>query len=112
MLPNGSYNLVERGFLNLDYAKGLGKAEPRTGSFVQASARMLPQDYTFRAGSRIGVVLMGSNTVWAVPGNPGQLTYATAPVPGAGAGTRLVLPVVGSAPEAALPAPSGAVAKR
>jgi X-Pro dipeptidyl-peptidase len=105
VLPNGTMNLVERGFLNLDYRNGLEVAEPKTGALVEASARMLPQDYTFTKGSRIGVVLMGSNTVWAVPGAVGALSYAMGPVKGVTeVGTRLVLPVVGEAPASALPA--------
>ena len=97
--PDGKQHLVERGFLDLDYRNGLDRAEPATGQLVEASARMLPQDYTFSAGSRIGVVLMGSNTVWAVPGAAGALSYAMGPVEGVSdVGTRLVLPVVGDAP--------------
>ena len=30
-----------------------------------------PQDQIFRAGHRIGVLVQGSNTVWAVPDDPG-----------------------------------------
>jgi X-Pro dipeptidyl-peptidase len=97
--PDGKQHLVERGFLNLDYRNGLEKADPATGRLVPASARMLPQDYTFTKGSRIGLVLMGSNTVWAVPGAAGALSYAMGPVEGVtDVGTRLVLPVVGQAP--------------
>ena len=33
-----------------------------------------PQDQTFEAGHRIGVILQGSNTVWAIPDDPGA-TY-------------------------------------
>ncbi len=42
---------------------------------------------------------MGSNTVWAVPGAAGALSYAMGPVEGVtDVGTRLVLPVVGEVP--------------
>jgi X-Pro dipeptidyl-peptidase C-terminal non-catalytic domain len=33
-----------------------------------------PQDQTFEAGHRIGLIIQGSNTVWAVPDDPGA-TY-------------------------------------
>lgn len=103
VLPNGTQNLVERGFLNLDYSRGLAKAEPST-ALKKATVRLLPQDYTFKKGSRIGLFLMGSNTVWAVPGAGGALSYAMGPVEKvSGVGTKLVLPVVGVDPAAVLP---------
>ncbi len=95
VLPNGNLNLVERGFLNLSYRDGLGTADPKTG-WQHGVVRFLPQDYTFTKGSRIGLILQGSNTVWAVPGAAGTLAYANGPVPGVTeVGSRLVLPVVG-----------------
>jgi predicted acyl esterase len=96
VLPDGSLSLVERGFLNLDYRKGLAKADPATG-WMRASVTFLPQDYTFHKGSRIGLILQSSNTVWAVPGSAGEVQVAMSPIPGVSTvGTRLVLPVVGS----------------
>lgn len=93
--PDGTLALVERGFLNLDYRNGRAVAEPTTGR-MRAQVRFLPQDYTFAAGHRIGVILQGSNTVWAVPGAVGALSYANGPVAGfTTVGTRLLLPVVG-----------------
>ena len=89
VLPDGTQNLVQRGFLNLDYAGGLGEAVPASGA-VEATVRFLPQDYTFTKGSRVGLVLMGANTVWAVPGAAGPLSYDMT----AAKGTRLVLPAV------------------
>ena len=38
--------------------------------------RLLPQDYTVAAGHRIGLRVQSSNTVWAVPGNPGAVDVA------------------------------------
>ena len=92
---DGTTSLVERGFLNLDYRGGLSKAAPATG-WLHAKVTFLPQDYTFAKGSRIGLVLQGSNIVWALPGSAGALSYAMGPEAGvAPVGTRLVLPVVG-----------------
>ena len=103
VLPSGKLQIVERGFLNLDYRNGLGKAEPKTG-WQQAVVEFLPQDYTFTKGSRIGLMLQGSNTVWALPGNPGVLSYAMGPVANVTTtGARLLLPTVG------LPADTAAV---
>ncbi len=94
VLPSGTLNLVERGFLNLDYRNGLAKAQPATG-WQHARATFLPQDYTFKTGSRIGLLLQGSNTVWAVPGSPGLISYAMGKVASVtDVGTNLVLPIV------------------
>lgn len=95
--PNGALTLVERSFLNLDYRNGQATAQPTTGR-MHATVRFLPQDYTFAAGHRIGLILQGSNTVWALPGSAGALSYANGPVSGfTSVGTRLLLPVVGIA---------------
>jgi X-Pro dipeptidyl-peptidase len=95
VLADGSLTLVERGFLNLDYRGGLARADPKTG-WLTAKVTFLPQDYTFRRGSRIGLILQGSNTVWAVPGSAGEMSVAMSPQAGVSrVGTTLVLPVVG-----------------
>jgi X-Pro dipeptidyl-peptidase len=91
---DGTVSLVERGFLNLDYRGGLAKADPKSG-WLKAKVTFLPQDYTFHQGSRIGLILESSNTVWALPGSAGQMTYATGRSAQSPVGTRLVLPVVG-----------------
>ena len=91
---NGNLVLVERGFLNLDYRNGLAKAEPAAG-WQRARVSFLPQDYTFKKGSRIGLILQGSNSVWAVPGNPGLVSYAMGPQANVTpVGTSLELPLV------------------
>ncbi len=94
--PDGSRRTVERGFLHVDYRNGLDSAEPAPGSWVRATVRMLPQDYTFAAGHRVGLLFRSSNTVWAVPGNPGTVDVAEGRVGAVTAtGSRLVLPTVG-----------------
>jgi X-Pro dipeptidyl-peptidase len=73
--PDGTTKTVSRGFLNLRYRNGLGQAEPiPPDEPIQATVTFKPQDQTFEAGHRIGVILQGSNTVWAVPDDPGA-TY-------------------------------------
>ncbi|HET7483565.1 MAG TPA: CocE/NonD family hydrolase [Actinomycetota bacterium] len=95
VLPDGSLTLVERGFLNLSYRNGLSTADPATG-WMHATVTFLPQDYTFLKGSRIGLILQGSNTAWGVPGSAGLLSYADGPVQDVTkVGTRLILPIAG-----------------
>ena len=79
-----------RGFANLQYRDGLAAAKPvPIGTPFSADVVMKPQDYTFKKGHRIGVLVMGSNVDWARPEGPQQLT-----VHHGAAGTTLILPVV------------------
>ena len=94
VLPSGKLHPVERGFLNLDYSAGLAKADSKAG-WRRAVVEFLPQDYTFKKGSRIGLMLQASNTMWAVPGNPGAVSYAMGPVANVTTtGAQLILPTV------------------
>ena len=52
-------------------------------------------DFEDPAGNRIGLILQGSNTVWAVPGNPGQVDVAQGRLGPRIAGSRLFLPTIG-----------------
>jgi X-Pro dipeptidyl-peptidase len=73
--PNGTTTPVSRGFLNLAYRDGLAQSKPiPPNQPIQASVTFKPQDQTFDAGHRIGVILQGSNTVWVIPDDPGA-TY-------------------------------------
>jgi X-Pro dipeptidyl-peptidase len=70
--PDGTTKTVSRGFLNLQYRNGLATAEPiPPDQPVRATVTFKPQDQTFEAGHRIGLILQGSNTVWALPEDPG-----------------------------------------
>jgi X-Pro dipeptidyl-peptidase len=73
--PDGTTETVSRGFLNLLYRGGLSRSQavPVNTPF-RARVTFKPQDQIFRAGHRIGVLVQGSNTVWAVPDDPGA-TY-------------------------------------
>jgi hypothetical protein len=44
------------------------------GEPVSATVTFSPQDHTVAAGHRIGVVVAGSNVVWAVPDAPAGTT--------------------------------------
>jgi X-Pro dipeptidyl-peptidase len=73
--PDGTTKTVSRGFLNLQYRNGLATAEPiPPNEPIKATVTFKPQDQIFEAGHRIGVILQGSNTVWALPDDPGA-TY-------------------------------------
>nr|MBA2530000.1 CocE/NonD family hydrolase [Euzebyales bacterium] len=94
--PDGTAKTVERGFLHSSYRNGLAKAEPSAGQWVDADVELLPQDYTFKAGHRIGLLVQSSNTVWAVPGAVGTMNIANGRVPDVTrVGSKLTLPVVG-----------------
>jgi X-Pro dipeptidyl-peptidase len=83
---------VSRGFLNLRYRHGVTKSETMpTGTPFTANVRLAPQDWTVKAGHRLGLYVAGSNLAWALPDQPGA-QIAIQPQ------TRLVLPVVGAAP--------------
>ncbi|CAA9379368.1 MAG: hypothetical protein AVDCRST_MAG47-2022 [uncultured Nocardioidaceae bacterium] len=94
--PDGTTSTIARGFLHLDYRNGLGTAEPSTDRWLNASVRLLPQDYTVAAGHRIGLRVQSSNAVWAVPGNPGTVDIAQGAVKGVDRGSSLRLPTIGS----------------
>jgi X-Pro dipeptidyl-peptidase len=69
---DGTTKTVSRGFLNLQYRDGLASAKPLpTGEPVRATVTFKPQDQTFEAGHSVGLIVQGSNTVWAVPDDPG-----------------------------------------
>ena len=90
---NGTARTAARGFMNLQYRNGLESAEPMpVGEPFEATAIMKPQDYTFKAGHRIGVVLAGSNVMWTRPDVPALTT--TVHHDGGATGTSLRLPIV------------------
>ena len=94
--PDGTERTIARGFLHLDYRDGLRAPDPSVGRWLDASVRLLPQDYTVAAGHRISLRVQSSNTVWAVPGNPGTVDIAEGAVNGVARGSSLVVPTVGS----------------
>jgi X-Pro dipeptidyl-peptidase len=75
LAPDGSAEAISRGFLNLRYRNGLRDDEAvPPGQPVTATVTFSPQDHTVVKGHRIGLVLAGSNTVWAVPDTPAGTT--------------------------------------
>ncbi len=70
--PDGTTKTVSRGFLNLQYRSGLASARPiPPNQPIEATVTFKPQDQTFEAGHSIGVIVQGSNTIWALPDDPG-----------------------------------------
>ena len=97
--PDGSATTISRGHLNLRYREGLAKAVPApVGSPYRARARLAPQDQTISKGHRLGLVVAGSNVVWAVPDEPGVGFTVLR-----GGQSRLLLPVAGPVTESAIP---------
>ena len=94
LAPDGSRTVVARGFQHVDYRDGLAKAEPETGNWLRVDVRLLPQDYTLAEGHRFALLVQSSNTVWAVPGNPGQVDVADGPLSPEVRGSSLVLPTL------------------
>ena len=75
--PSGTTKAISRGFLNLRYRNGLRDDEAvPPGVPVTATVTFSPQDHTVAKGHRIGLVLAGSNTVWAVPDTPAGTTVS------------------------------------
>ncbi len=94
--PDGSVKTLARGFLHVDYRNGLEQNRPAPGTWVRATVRLLPQDYTVLAGHRLALLVQSSNTVWAVPGNPGHVDLADGRLDGVTAvGSELSLPTIG-----------------
>ena len=94
------------GALNLQYRDGLAAAKPVVANEpLRASVVFKPQDTTFKAGSRIGVLLLASNVGWVRPDVPGQAT--TVHHGANGLSSVLRLPVVGAPadPAALFPTP-------
>ena len=92
LAPDGTSTVISRGFSDVRYRDGL---ESRTAipqdADVRARVRLAPQDQVVRAGHRIGLIVSGSNTAWAVPDDPGA-RFGVRLGPG---GSELRLPVVG-----------------
>lgn len=66
--PDGSKSIITRGFLNLLNRNGLDRSEPLTpGADWTATVEFWDTDYVVPAGHRLGLLLMSSNTVWALP---------------------------------------------
>ena len=98
--PDGTMRTIGRGFLNVDYRDGLEAAKPAGGKWVRARVSFLPQDVIVRPGHRIGVHVQSANTVWAIPGRPGDNNILTGPLKDVSPeGSSLLLPIAPVTPQ-------------
>ena len=87
--PDGTATPISRGHLNLLYRDGLAFAQSVTPDTpTRARVRLAPQDQTVPAGHRLGLIVAGSNVVWAVPDAPAGTTIAVR-----NGTSRLLLPI-------------------
>jgi X-Pro dipeptidyl-peptidase len=89
-----SFNVVTRGVLDAQNYRSLSRSTPLTpGKPYRITWSMLPQDYEFKAGHRLGLVLTGTNddfNMTEVDAEPGTGTNVTIDL----AGTSVSLPLV------------------
>ncbi|GAA3586698.1 hypothetical protein GCM10022419_081150 [Nonomuraea rosea] len=85
--------VVTRGVLDAQNHKSLSRPTPLTpGKPYEITLKMLPQDYEFKAGHRLGLVRTGTNDD-ITDAEPGTGTKVTVDV----AGTSVSLPLVAGA---------------
>ena len=83
-------NVVARGFLDAQNHSSLSQPSPLTpGTYYSVSWGTLPQDYTFKAGHRLALILTGTDT--DVVGDTATGASVTVDL----AGSSVTLPVVG-----------------
>ena len=89
-LPDGTINVITRGFLNGRNRNGLHVSEPLpVGEPYRAPVDMWDVDYVVAAGNRLGLVLASDNSEWALPDDDTQGTQTLT----LGGASRLSLPV-------------------
>jgi X-Pro dipeptidyl-peptidase len=92
------FQMISRGILDAQNYRSLNYSTPLTpGNAYQIAWKMLPQDYEFKAGHRLGLVLKGTNDDFNIGLNVGDPDAE----PGTGAkvtvdlaGTSVSLPLV------------------
>ncbi|MEU4325298.1 CocE/NonD family hydrolase [Nonomuraea dietziae] len=85
-----SFQVVTRGILDAQNHRSLSRRTPLTpGKLYKITWRMLPQDYEFKAGHRLGLILTGTNDD-ITDAEPGTGTKVTVDL----AGTSVSLPLV------------------
>jgi X-Pro dipeptidyl-peptidase len=87
------FQVVTRGILDAQNHRSLSRRTPLTpGKLYEITWKMLPQDYEFKAGHRLGLVLTGTNDD-ITDAEPGTGTKVTVDL----AGTSISLPLVADA---------------
>ncbi|MFC5822433.1 CocE/NonD family hydrolase C-terminal non-catalytic domain-containing protein [Nonomuraea insulae] len=98
------FNVVTRGILDAQNHKSLSRSTPLTpGKPYQITWSMLPQDYEFKAGHRLGLVLTGANDDFNLDETGNGTGDDVEPGTGARvaidlAGTSISLPIVNGTP--------------
>lgn len=88
--PDGSREIISRGFLNTRNRNGLDRSEPlQPGRPYTAPVPLWDTDYVVEEGHRLGVAVMSSNTAWALPEDNSRATTTLT----LGGPSRLELPV-------------------
>ncbi|MEV4364193.1 CocE/NonD family hydrolase [Nonomuraea sp. NPDC049625] len=98
------FNVVTRGILDAQNHKSLSRSTPLTpGKSYQITWKTLPQDYEFKAGHRLGLIMTGANDDFNL--DESGTGTGTDVEPGTGAkvtvdlaGTSISLPVVNGTP--------------
>lgn len=87
--PDGTWERISRGLMNLRYRNGLARGEDMTpGRAERVSFTLQPADHVVDAGNRVVLAVSASSVVWAVPDeHRATLTVSLGP-------SRLALPVV------------------
>ncbi|PSQ44038.1 hypothetical protein BRD14_01980 [Halobacteriales archaeon SW_5_68_122] len=99
--PDGSTNVITRGFLNARKRDGLETDEPvPTDEPFVAPTQLWDTDYVLGEGSRLGLVVASDNREWCLDDPDGEsVTEIILGAPDSGGGTSLHLPVA-AAPDA------------
>ncbi|MGH3090287.1 MAG: CocE/NonD family hydrolase C-terminal non-catalytic domain-containing protein, partial [Rubrobacteraceae bacterium] len=73
--PDGTREVISRGFLNTRNRDGLDVSEPLApGEEYRAPVEVWDTDYLLRKGHRLGVAVMSSNAAWALPEDDSRAT--------------------------------------
>ncbi|GAA4066569.1 CocE/NonD family hydrolase [Nonomuraea soli] len=90
-----AYQVVSRGLIDAQNRRSLSRSAPLTpGRPYQVTWDLLPQDYEFKAGHRLGLVLTGTNADLAQPALGSGESATGARVSVDLAGTSITLPLV------------------
>ncbi|WP_276245395.1 CocE/NonD family hydrolase [Haladaptatus sp. YSMS36] len=92
--PDGSTEVITRGFLNARNRDGLDQSEPvPTDDTYRAPVELWDVDWELPAGHRLGLVVASDNADWALDDPDGESTNELLLDAGGADGSRLCLPV-------------------
>ena len=99
--PDGSTDVITRGFLNARKRQGLGTDDPvPTDGPFEAPAQLWDTDHVLQAGSQLGLVVASDNREWCLDDPDGEaVVEVVLGAPGGAGGSSLQVPVA-DAPDA------------